>query len=295
MARRLGDDALLLDACQVAFAATWWAGTAPRRLELADESLALARQLGQHQAEVVSACLRAVVLGELGKPDEMRAAAETARELAERSRIPYGLLVVENLLFPWQVMAEQVEESEATLARIESLEAQISIDPAESAVAGAHVVIGMWRDDGGRGAELLQMMEGGPVPVTATVVDAWWRAGRPDTARAYRDAHEIRLDGEDTFSLLNWSMAAEVALHLEDAELGSAAYHLLRPYAGRSCCVGSGFSSGPVDLYLACAAASAGEPAHATAHADDAAELCQKWEIPLAAQYLRRQRERYGF
>jgi hypothetical protein len=133
------------------------------------------------------------------------------------------------------------------------------------------------------------------VPVTSTIVAALWRAGRTDEARAHRAAHDIRLDGEDTFSLLNWCMAAEVALHLEEPGLGAETHQLLSPYAGRSCSVGSGFASGPVDLYLACAAAAAGERERATAHADDAAALCEKWEIPLAAQWLRDQRDRYGF
>ena len=295
MARRLGDDALLLDACQVAFASTWWAGTAARRLELADESLELARRLRQEQAEVVSGCLRSVVLGELGRPDEMRAASEAARERAELARIPYGVLVIENLMFPWQVMAGQVEESRATMSRIEALEAQLSLDPSESAVAGAYIVLGMWVDDEGRGAEILQSMEGGPSPATSTIVAALWRAGRTDEARAHRAVHEIRLDGEDTFTLLNWAMAGEVALHLAEPELGAEVHRLLLPYAGRSCSVGSGLSSGPADLYLACAAAAAGETARATAHADDAAALCEKWEIPLVAQWLSDQRDRYGF
>jgi DNA-binding SARP family transcriptional activator len=294
MARRLGDDALLLDACQMAFSSTWWAGTAPRRLELADESLELARRLGQVQAEVVSGCLRAVVLGELGRPDEMRAASEVARERAAAAQIPYGLLVIENLLYPWQVMAGQVEESRATLARIEALEAQISLEPGESAVAGAHIVLGMWGDDP-LGAEILQSMEGGPVPATAAIVVALWRAGRPDDARAHRASHEIHLDGETTFSLLNRCLAAEAALHLAEPVLGEETHRLLAPFAGRSCSVGSGFASGPVDLYLACAAAAAGDTARATAHADDAAALCEKWEIPLVAQWLRDQRDRYGF
>lgn len=294
MARRLGDDALLLDACQVAFSSTWWAGTAPRRLELADESLELACRLGQAQAEVVSGCLRAVVLGELGRPDEMRAASEVARERAAAAQIPYGLLVIENMLFPWQVMAGQVEESRATLERIEALEAQISLEPGESAVAGAHIVLGMWGDDP-LGAEILGSMEGGPVPATAAIVVALCRAGRPDDARAHRAAHEIHLDGETTFSLLNRCMAAEAALHLGEPALGEDAHRLLLPFAGRSCSVGSGFASGPVDLYLACAAAAAGDTARATAHADDAAALCEKWEIPLVAQWLRDQRDRYGF
>jgi DNA-binding SARP family transcriptional activator len=295
MARRLGDDALLLDACQVAFSSTWWAGTAPRRLELAEESLDLARRLGREQAAVVSACLRAVVLGELGRPAEMAVAAEAAREHAERLRIPYGVLVVENLLLPWDVMAGRVAECEGRLERIEALEAQISIDPAESAVAGAYVVIGMWQPDDGRAAGILQTMEGGPVPVTATIVTALCRAGLVEEAREHRTGHEIRLDGEDTFTLLNWSMAGEAALHLGEPDLGAAVHRLLLPFAGRSCSVGSGFSSGPVDLYLAFAAAAAGESERAAAHADDAARLCARWQLPVVARWLAGQRERHGF
>ena len=295
MARRLDDDALLLDACQVSFASLWWAGTAPERLELADESLDLARRVGQERAYVVSACLRAVVLGELGRPAEMFEASEHARAEADRLRIPYGLLVVDNLLLPWLAMAGRFEECQEAFERIEALEAQISLDPSESAVAGAHVALGMWREDDGLGASILQSMEGGPVPITATVVAALWRAGRTEEARAHRAAHEIRLEGEDIFALLNRAMAAEVALHLEEPALGASAYPLLLPFAGRSCSVGSGFASGPVDLYLALAAAAAGEQGRATAHADDAERLCAEWQIPLAAQWLRDQRDRYGF
>ncbi len=295
IARRLGDDELLLDACQVSFSALWWAGTAPERLALADESLALARRLGKDRAGVVSACLRAVVLGELGRPSEMFAASEHARAEAERLRIPYGLLVVDNLLLPWLAMAGRFEECREALERIEALEAQISLDPSESAVAGAWVALGMWRPDDGQGAAILQSMEGGPVPITATVVAALWRAGLTEEARAHRASHEIRLEGEDTFALLNWGMAAEVALQLGEPALGARAHDLLLPYAGRSCSVGSGLASGPVDLYLAFADAAAGETERAAGHADDAERLCAEWQIPLAAQWLRDQRDRYGF
>lgn len=295
IARRLGDDALLLDACQVSFSALWWAGTAPERLALADESLGLARRLGKERAYVVSACLRAVVLGELGRPAEMLAACEHAREEAERLRIPYGLLVIENMLLPWLAMAGRFDECEETLERIEALEAQVSLEPSESAVAGSYVALGMWRADDGRGADILQSMEGGPVPITATVVAALLRAGRTEEARAHRAAHEISLEGEDTFALLNRAMAADVALHLDEPDLGATVHGLLRPFAGRSCSVGSGFASGPVDMYLAFAAAATGETAQATTYADAAERLCEEWGIPLAAHWLRDQRERYGF
>ena len=52
---------------------------------------------------------------------------------------------------------------------------------------------------------------------------------------------------------------------------------------------------GPVDAFLAHAAAAVGERDLAARHADDALRLMEEWQIPLAAQWLRDQRERYGF
>jgi hypothetical protein len=78
-------------------------------------------------------------------------------------------------------------------------------------------------------------------------------------------------------------------------DLGARAYALLAPLAGRSCSAGSGNASGPVDGYLAMAAASVGETALAGRHADDAERLAEEWQIPLYAQWLRAQRDRYRF
>ena len=95
--------------------------------------------------------------------------------------------------------------------------------------------------------------------------------------------------------MLNWTAAAEAGLWLDDRSLASAAYERLAPYAGRSSCAGSGNANGPVDAFLAQAAAAVGERALATQHADRALELCEEWAIPLAAQWLREQRERFSF
>ena len=295
MARRLGDDNLLLDACQISFSSLWFAGTAPERLELAEESLAIAARLGRERAFVVSACLRAVALGELGRPAEMFAASRTARAEAERLRIPYGILVIDNLLLPWLAMAGRFEECDQALEQITAIDHQVSLDQSEAATAGAYVVVATWRGDDGRAARILQSMEGGPFPVTALIVSSLWRTGREDEARAHYLAHEITLEGEDWFALLNWGMAADVALHLADRELAVAAYQRLLPFAGRSCGAGSGNACGPVDLYLALASAAAGEPERAADHAAEAARLCREWELPLAEEWLAAQRDRYGF
>ncbi len=52
---------------------------------------------------------------------------------------------------------------------------------------------------------------------------------------------------------------------------------------------------GPVDAFLAFAAAASGEPELAGQHADAALQLCEEWELPLAARWVRDLRERYSF
>jgi hypothetical protein len=86
-----------------------------------------------------------------------------------------------------------------------------------------------------------------------------------------------------------------VALFMGDAELGAGTYSRLAPLAGRSACAGSGNAFGPVDAYLAMAAASVGEAALASRHADEAERLASEWRIPLFAKWLAEQRDRFGF
>jgi hypothetical protein len=99
---------------------------------------------------------------------------------------------------------------------------------------------------------------------------------------------------DDWFALLTWCTAGEVALGLGDQELAAAAYQRAAPFAGRVCAGGSGAPLGPVDAFLALAAAAVGETATATRHADRAMELCEEWQIPPVAQWLRDQRDRLG-
>jgi Bacterial transcriptional activator domain/AAA ATPase domain len=295
MARRLGDEELLLDACQVSFVSLWVSSTAQERLAWAEESLELARRVGNERAQVVSACLRAVALGELGRPAEMWRAVEVARVEAERLHIAYGLMVLENLLLPWLAMAGRFEECEATVQRIRELDAQIALEQSEDVTAGAFITLSFWRRDTGQAATMLQSMEGGPYPITATVVAFLFRGGEEERARAYYADHRIDLETDDWFSMLNWGMAAETALDVGDADLGAAAYAKLVPYVGMTCGAGSGNASGPVELYLAQAAAAQGDLGLAAELADEAEALCEEWVTPLAADWLRHQRDRFGF
>ena len=82
---------------------------------------------------------------------------------------------------------------------------------------------------------------------------------------------------------------------LGDAELAGRCYDLLAPCAGQSCGAGSNLASGPVDAYLAMAAAATGETAIATRHAEDAVALVEEWEIPLFGRWFAGLREEHGF
>jgi DNA-binding SARP family transcriptional activator len=296
MARRLGDDELLLDACQLAYISLWRPSTASERRDLATEGMELAHRLGNERAYVVTTTLRAVVASELGLVDEMWEHAAVAYDEAHRMRLPYGLIVLANLILPWHAMAGRFDECERLMAEIVRLDQQMTLAQSEDATTGALMSLRLWQ---GRSAEMAPQLEQfaalSPLPVTSTVLVFWLRAG--DTERATRcwRQHPVDLTDDDWFAMLNWCAAAEAALVLDDHALASAAYDRLAPFAGRSGCAGSGNANGPVDAYLAHAAAAVGELGLAGDHADRALELCEQWQIPLATQWLRDQRDRFGF
>ena len=57
----------------------------------------------------------------------------------------------------------------------------------------------------------------------------------------------------------------------------------------------SSLAMGPVDAYLALAAAGVGDPDLAARHGEDAQRLCEQWSIPVVARWLARHRERLGW
>jgi tetratricopeptide (TPR) repeat protein len=296
MARRIGDDSLLLDGCQLAFTALWQPSTAPERRDLVTEGMMLAHRLRNERAYVVTTTLRAVVASELGLVDEMWEHAVVARDGANRLRLPYGLIVLDSLELPWLAMAGRFEECEERMADIIRLDQQMTLHQSEDATVGALMSLRLWQ---GRSAEVAPYLEdfasNSPLPVTSTVLVYWLRAGEPDRANACWRQHPVDLGDNDWFSMLNWTSAAEAALWLGDRTLAAAAYERLAPYAGRSSCAGSGNANGPVDAFLAHASAAVGETELAARHADRALELCEEWQIPLAAQWLRDQRSRHAF
>lgn len=295
MARRLDDPALLLDACQIWFVTTWAPSTGEERLTLATEAMELAGQTGNEQGLVVSATLRAVVLSELGRVAEMWRAVARARAEAERLRIVYGLIVLDSLVLPWHAMRGDTDECETILEHLGSLVGLESLAHTEDALHGAVISIDLWQRRADRVLPMLADLEQAPFPMSSTITTCRWRLGDEDGARAFHAAHPVDLSAEDWFSMLNWGNAAAAALFMGDTVLAADAYARLAPYPGRVCSAGSGNASGPIDGYLALAAAAAGETDLAGRHADEALRLAREWEIPLFATWLDEQRDRFHF
>ena len=294
MARRLADPRLLLDAYQVGSSALHAPETAPVRLDWATESAALARELGEHQAHVVSATLRAVVLGELGEVDQMREAAALARTEADRLRIPYAVVVLDSLELPWLAMAGEFDAAERPLDRIASLTETISVEQSGDATGSALLSMRFWQRRVDELGPVLAELADDPQFLGLAVLYTL-RGGDAPAARALYAGRRLDLDASGWVSMLVWAAAAGISPWIPDRRLAADTYGRLAPYAGRSACVGSSMAMGPVDAYLALAAVAVGDTELAARHGDDALALMERWRIPLAAEWFREQRELLAF
>ena len=295
LARGLGDDALLLHTTLIGFVATWRPATAEQRLALGLEATELAARLGDERSLVIAQTLTAVAHGELGQVDRMWQVSLPARHSAERLHLNYPLLVLHALHIPWLAQAGRFEEAEALLGATQHLVSELRVIQAGLAELGALVSIYTWSGRNEEVAGLMGLVEDESLPMVASAVVMLDRAGLTEQARAHASGRVVDLEQDNWFSMMNWCCAAEMALVLGDRDLAAESYDRLSPFRGRTGCAGSGTALGPVDAFLAHAAAAVDDLELAGTHADDALRLCQEWRIPLAAQWLRDQRDRFGF
>ncbi|MGN6575347.1 MAG: hypothetical protein ACTHKG_06645, partial [Nocardioides sp.] len=296
MARRLGDPQLLLSACQNAFVATWRPATVRRRDGWAREALSIAERTGDRRALVTAQTVCAVVAAELGDVDRMDEFVSAARAGAEEPRNHNARVVLDSREVPRLSMRGEHERAEAVMAHLQETGDRMGLAQQDDALAGAYFATRMWRGRHDEVLDLIRVMGGRKVlPLDAAILTLLVRCDRLEEARAFRADHDIDLGGDTWFALLPWALGAEAALALEDQELAATTYRLLAPHAGTMACAGSGSALGPVDAFLAMAAAATGEREIAARHADDAERLCREWRIPLAGEWFAGQRDRYGF
>ncbi|WP_198289928.1 AfsR/SARP family transcriptional regulator [Nocardioides sp. Iso805N] len=295
VAEGLGHDRLLIDALLGAATALIVARSDPDRLAWVTRALELARATGEERAVVVAGTMRAVVLSELGRPREMFEAAAQARADGERQRILFGTLVLDELELPWRALAGETEQTEEIFTRMQATARQISHAEADEAIVASLITVRLMQ---GRAAEITPLLEEfveASFPFSATIATYLCRTGDLRGGRTYYRAHGAPLDHDNEISLLAWCHAAELALHLGERALARAALPLIEPYAGRTCSAGQALTDGPVDAYLAYAAAAAGQHELARAHAQATERLSEEWQIPAFAAHFAEMRRRHRF
>ena len=296
MARRLGDDRVLLDTLLAVPLGTWSPASAELRHSLTAEAVELARRLGDGEALATALALHASAASESGRVPGLLDLVAAARSQATQERQLFAQMFLDGLEVPWRAMRGEREQMQAVLADMVAMAERIGVPQAGDALLGAVLMDLVWGD---RPEELLaltdQVGQVKVMPVQASVALMLARGGRYDEARERLGRCGPELSPDWWFSLLTLSMAAEAALRAGVPDVAAVTYEALSPYAGRPAAGGSGTIVGLVDHFLAMAAHATGERELATRHADDAVRLCAAWELSLAASWFAQVREEFGF
>jgi DNA-binding SARP family transcriptional activator len=296
MARRLHDPKLLLWALLTSVLPIWRPASAFQRVQMTEVAMALARQLGDGIALSTAMVQHATARSELGRVDGLLDLVSRAREQAQEQRHLFAHLVLDGLEISWRAMRGELDLVDVLLGDMAALHERLEVEQSGDALIGAVLMKMIW---GGQMEVLVEQMgelEGVTViPPEAAVAAMLCRVGRVDDAREYLEDKTIELTGDWWFSSMVSAMAAEAAAYTGRTDIAAGAYASLSPMHGQPACAGSGSCVGPVDAFLAMAAWATGERDLATRHADDAARLCEEWEVPLAAQWFAGVRETFGF
>lgn len=295
MARRLGDDRLLLSVLTYGFSTRWRRAAVGVRREMATEAVALAQQTGDVRTELLARFLLAALrcgLGEVeGVEEEVALVGARAREL----RLYFLEMATLTQVQSWAAMRGDAAGIAANTARLHELDGLISLSQKADALKGALLVPQMWGGAPAPPEVLADYTDGANVPIEPGLVVMLLRTGSADLAREVWAGYEYEIGTDDWYRELHWSFGAEIAVELGERDLGAEIYARLLPLRGGCIISGTGPAHGPADAYLAMAAAAAGETATATRHADTAAALCREWDIPQVALRLDDLRSRHGF
>ncbi|TKV60190.1 hypothetical protein FDO65_00165 [Nakamurella flava] len=297
VARRLDEPDLLVWAMTAAFQATWRPGTREERFGLAREAVAAAERTGEARHLAIARYLLAAAAGETGRIDVMWEQIRRGREVCQAHSLTSPLVALGWLEAPWLALQGDVARAWELTAASAQLMEMTSMPHKATAPASTALVLQMITDDIRPETvdAFAAMAEHSHLPMHTTLLWMLVRTGRRDEA----DLH-LRTRGvprpKDTWmrSSLD-AQIAEIAAALGDVDLAAGVYGRLAEQAGTPAAAGASSAMGPIDTYLAVAAATTGERAVAARHADDAQRLCEQWAIPLAAQRLADFRSRYGF
>lgn len=283
-------------ALQQAYSARWRPPTAEWRLEAASEALGLARVAGNLRFEATCGALLAISLVETGRVEKARAVMTRALDLADRHGLTTVAMTLELLRQPLLVLAGRDAEAERSLGRVRELQDLVTDSNLPVAIAAAQLFAMMWQ---GRAEEFAAAAASGASdpgsPLELFAVMALLRLGSNEAAEALYASMPVPEPDETYMGMIVAAASAEVALRLQVPALSQRMYDWLRPFSGGVASAGSTTVVGPVDAFVALAAAGSGRADDASRYADQALEQCRRWGMPRVATWLAGLRESYGF
>jgi hypothetical protein len=197
---------------------------------------------------------------------------------------------------PWLALQGRFDEGGQLLAEVGRWAAYTAFPFRDEAVLAAQACFELWRGGAGRLVDAaLSLDASSPTDMGTFLLLLLLRAGRVEQAEAFLEARPVPI-GDDYFAAsLDLAIGAEAALLLARPGLAADVYPLLAQWPGRAAMAGTGAPLGPVDAFLALAAAAVGERDLATGHADEGLRLCEAWGMSPVADWLTGLRSRYRF
>ncbi|GAA4396756.1 hypothetical protein GCM10023168_01010 [Fodinibacter luteus] len=297
-ARRIDDPALRGWAARSSWLALWRVGHLERRIALAREEVAAARESGDEAALAVGHIALAGAAVEAGDLETWRAEAAAAEAIARRRRLVYVEFVLHFVRLNLTLLAGEHEAADAHADAMRTMSDGIATPALEWIDFGVSYVTAMWRPE-----------------VAAAVAEPMlafhrldpWDFGRSPLlhvlALAGREA-DVRTElgrGPLPPMVDHWHVTSEAAVRavvaalLDDPPLARDAVEHLRPAGGRMAVSGISVVSGPVDGYLALALAVLGEREEATVLAERAQALAGRWGMTAYLRWFTEERTRLGF
>jgi hypothetical protein len=295
MARRLGDPRLQGLVSQRAALVVWRGGNAEARLALAGEAVAAAADAQDTDLLQTSLELRMSAAMEAGHIELLHQDLERATQLLRERPAIYHHVVVACLLVSWRGAQGRFDEAEEHVQEVARLTANSQLPWTNLALGAALVGLALWRGDlAAPGPELAAVLAEVETMLPSIRLLMHLRSGDVEAAREFLASRAHHLLVDDFTSLFHRALAAEAALVVGDATVGAEAYTALAGSAGHVACAGTGVPLGPIDAFLALAAAATGDLAAARTHAEDASRLMRAWDLDACTAWFDARRAEHG-
>ncbi len=256
IARRLGDDAILLRVLNLTFLPLWVPDALDLGMARTEEAVELAERIGDPVGRYLAAVNRTQILVSAADRDGMDSALAPALAMADEIGQPYMRWQVLYLRCRSAILAGDVAEAEQLAT--ESLEVGMaSGQPDVAVVYGANLINIRFQQD--RLEEILPLIESsaaenpGLPGFRAALAMALCECGRPDDAEPLlrqASAEDFHDHAYDYVWLTTTTLWAETACWLGDVPAARRLHDRLAPFAGQGISSGASFS-GTCAMYLA--------------------------------------------